>query len=212
MKDIILLGGGGHCKSVIDVIEQEAKFQIKGILDVAEKVGESVLDYPIVGTEDDLPRFIEGGAKVLVTVGQVKSSALRQRLFELVKLNKGTLATVVSPLAYVSKYAQVGEGGIIMHGAIVNAGATIGRNTIINSRTLIEHDAAVGDHCHIATGAIINGDCQIGNQVLIGSRSVLRQGVKICDSAIVGMGSLVLHDIKYTGTYFGNPVKERTQG
>lgn len=207
-KEIILVGGGGHCKSVIDVIEQEGSFRIRGILDVPEKVGQEVMGYPITATEEELPALLKDVKYALITVGQVKNSAVRLRLFELVKAAGGQLPVLVSPQAYVSRHAQIGEGSIVMHGAYVNAGARVGANTIINSQALVEHDAQIGNHCHISTGAVVNGDCQVGNHVLIGSRASLRQGVSIADQVLLGMGSVVLHDITEPGIYVGVPAKK----
>lgn len=207
VQDIILLGGGGHCKSVIDVIEQEGTFQIKGILDVPEKLGQEVMGYPIIGTEKDLGALLKKVRHVLITVGQVRSSAVRVKLFEQAKSAGAQLPLIISPQAYVSRHAQLGEGSIVMHKACVNAGARIGANAIINSQALIEHDAYIGAHCHISTGAVINGDCRVGSHVLIGSRTALRQGLSISDEVLVGMGSIVLQDIHEPGTYAGIPAQ-----
>lgn len=207
-EDILLLGGGGHCKSVIDVIEQEGLFRIKGILDVADKVGQEVMGYPIIGTEEDLTALLKETSHVLITVGQVRSSAVRLKLFEQAKAAGGRFPVIISPRAYVSPHAELGEGSIVMHGACVNAGVKVGINTIINSQALVEHDACIADHCHISTGAIVNGDCQVGSHVLIGSRASLRQGISIADHVLLGMGSVVLHDISEPGIYAGVPARK----
>lgn len=207
-KEILLIGGGGHCKSVIDVIEQERIYTIKGIVDVAEKVGQQVSGYNIIGTEEELPELLKASPYAVVTVGQVRDSALRIKLFELIKNADGQLPVIISPQAYVSPRAVIGEGSIVMHGASVNAGAKVGVNAIINSQALIEHDAEVGEHCHISTAAVINGDCTLGHHILLGSRAVLRQGVKIADKVLIGMGSVVLHDINQPGIYAGVPAQK----
>jgi sugar O-acyltransferase (sialic acid O-acetyltransferase NeuD family) len=207
-KEIILLGGGGHCKSVIDVIEQEGSFRIKGILDVPEKVGQEIIGYHIIGTEEELAALLKETEHVLITVGQIRSSTIRLRLFEQAKAAGGQLPMIISPRAYVSRHARIGEGSIVMHDACVNSGARVGVNTIINSQALVEHDARIGDHCHISTGAVVNGDCKVRNHVLIGSRASLRQGVSIAEHVLVGMGSVVLHDITEPGIYAGVPTKK----
>ncbi len=207
-QEIILLGGGGHCKSVIDVIEQQGTYQIRGILDVADKVGQVILGYPIIGTEEDLANLMKNIRFALITVGQVKSSTIRKKLYDQVKKVGGELPVIISPRAYVSPHSQLGEGSIIMHGACINAGAKLGVNTIINSQALIEHDVHISDHCHISTGAIINGDCRIGSHVMIGSQATLRQGITISDHVLIGMGSVVLRDINQPGIYAGVPAKK----
>lgn len=175
MEKIILVGAGGHCKSVIDVIEQVGEFEIEGILDVPERVGEDVLGYSIIGTDDDLAQLRKRIACACVTVGQVRSSELRRRLFELLLKNNYEVPVIISPLAYVSKHATIGKGTVVMHHAIINAGAKVGKNCIINSKALVEHDADVGDYCHIATGAIVNGGVKIKEGTFFGSNATSKQ-------------------------------------
>lgn len=202
-KELILVGGGGHCKSVIEVAES-AGYSILGILDMPEEVGKTVLGYKVVGTDDDIPQFV-GKAEFVITVGFIKNPAIRIRIFDKIKSAGGRLATIVASTARVSKYAEVGEGTVVMHQAFVNAGAKIGCNCIINTFSNIEHDAQVGDQCHISTGTMVNGDCKIGERVFIGSQSALANGVTVGDDIIVGAGSLVRKSISTKGIYSGNP-------
>ena len=202
-KELILVGGGGHCKSVIEVAES-AGYSILGILDMPEEVGKTVLGYKVVGTDDDIPQFV-GKAEFVITVGFIKNPAIRIRIFDKIKSAGGRLATIIASTARVSKYAEVGEGTIVMHQAFVNAGAKIGCNCIINTFSNIEHDAQVGDQCHISTGTMVNGDCKIGERVFIGSQSVLANGITVGDDIIVGAGSLVRKSISTKGIYSGNP-------
>lgn len=198
-KPILLIGAGGHAKACIDVIEQERRFAIAGLVGMPQEVGFQILDYPVLGTEADLPGLLENCSHALVTVGQINSPLLRMRLFDLLERNGCDLPTVVSPRAYVSPHALLGAGTIVMHGAVVNAGAVVGRNCILNSQSLIEHDAKIEDHCHIATGALINGSASIGAGTFIGSGSSVRQGIKIGNQCLIGMGQRVLADCE-TGT------------
>ncbi|MDD5997070.1 MAG: acetyltransferase [Bacteroidales bacterium] len=202
-KELILVGGGGHCKSVIEVAES-AGYSILGILDMPEEVGKTVLGYKVVGTDDDIPQFV-GKAEFVITVGFIKNPAIRIRIFDKIKSAGGRLATIVASTARVSKYAEVGEGTVVMHQAFVNAGAKIGCNCIINTFSNIEHDAQVGDQCHISTGTMVNGDCKIGERVFIGSQSALANGITVGDDIIVGAGSLVRKSISTKGIYSGNP-------
>ena len=188
-KELILVGGGGHCKSVIEVAES-AGYSILGILDMPEEVGKTVLGHKVVGTDDDIPQLV-GKAEFVITVGFIKNPAIRIRIFDKIKSAGGRLATIVASTARVSKYAEVGEGTVVMHQAFVNAGAKIGCNCIINTFSNIEHDAQVGDQCHISTGTMVNGDCKIGERVFIGSQSALANGITVGDDIIVGAGSLL---------------------
>ena len=203
MKKLYLIGGGGHCKSVIDVAES-AGYNIIGILDIPENIGKSVLDYKVIGTDDDILQFADK-AQFIITVGFIKSPAIRMRIFDKVKEAGGKLATIIASTAHVSRYASLGEGTVVMHQAVVNAGTRIGENCIINTFCNIEHDAVIGDQCHISTGAMVNGDCKVGKLCFIGSQSVLANGISICDDVIVGAGSLVRKNILKPGIYSGNP-------
>lgn len=202
-KNLILVGGGGHCKSVIDVAES-AGYNILGILDMPEEVGKFVLNYEVIGTDEEIPHYAEK-AEFIITVGFIKTPAIRIRIYNRIKESGGKLATIVASTAHVSRYATIGEGTVVMHQAVVNAGAQIGANCIINTFTNIEHDAVVGDQCHISTGTMVNGDCKVGNRVFIGSQSVLANGITVGEDIIVGAGSLVRKSISDKGIYSGNP-------
>jgi len=204
LKKIILVGGGGHCVSCIDVIESTGKYEIYGILDVPEKVGTRVLNYPIIGTDSDLARYAKEHFCFIVTAGQVRSSAVRKKLYGLIKSVNGTVETIVAASAIVSKHCVIQEGSMIMHRAFINAGCQIGINCIINSCALIEHNTSIGAHTHISTMTTINGDCTIGDGSFVGSNSVINQGVKVVENVVVGAGSVVNKDIGSTGIYAGN--------
>jgi len=191
MKEIILIGGGGHCKSVIDVIEQEGKFQIIGIVDKPELLGVKVLGYPVIGNDSDLVDLSKKYRYALVTVGQIKSSSLRVRLFKLAIKVGLTMPNIISPRSYVSKHAMIGQGTVIMHDALVNANAKIGENCIINSKALIEHDAIIEDFCHIATNAVINGAAIVRQGSFLGSGVITKQSVKVKKNSFIKAGSLV---------------------
>ena len=192
MKEIILIGGGGHCKSVIDVIELEGKFKIAGIIEKDKNlIGQKVLDYEVIGCDEDLGKLREKYEYAFVTVGQIKTPDLRTKIYEKLKKLNFKLPVIVSPLAYVSKYAKIEEGTIIMHHALVNANAKVGKNCIINSKALIEHDALIEDFCHISTAAVINGGVIVKRGSFIGSNSVTKEYIEIKENSFIKAGSLV---------------------
>tara|TARA_B100000795_G_scaffold261245_1_gene237842 strand:- start:672 stop:1250 length:579 start_codon:yes stop_codon:yes gene_type:complete len=191
MKEILLIGGGGHCRSVIDVIEQEGKFQIVGIIDKAELIGHNVMGYPIIGSDSDLKGLAKKYSYALVSIGHIKSSDLRESLFELAKNAGFKLPKIISPRAYVSKHAYIGKGVVVMHDALINVNASIGNNCIINSKALIEHDSEVNEHCHISTNTSINGNVVIESGCFIGSGAVIRESMTIKKNSFVKAGSLI---------------------
>lgn len=187
--NIILIGGGGHCLSVIDVVEQEDKYNIKGILDDTKKG--NVLGYPILGNRDLVRELSTEGMFFLITIGQIKSSSTREDIALLLDSCKANLATVISPLAYVSKHATIGEGSVIMHNAIINAKAKVGKHCIINTKANIEHNVQIGDFCHISTCATVNGDTIVGKRTFIGSNATISNNITIVEKSIISAGNFI---------------------
>ncbi len=177
---ILLIGGGGHCRACVDVLEQEGRFQIAGVVERNGGPREAVLGYPVLGTDEDLTKLKGKYEFVLVTVGQIKSA---------------------TPRSYVSPHAKLGSGTIVMHDVLVNAGVHVGENCILNSKSLIEHDAVVGDHCHISTGSILNGEAQIGHESFVGSGAVVREGINVGTRSLVAGGTRVMRDLPENSNY-----------
>lgn len=186
---LILVGGGSHCIACIDVIEQEARFEIAGIVDKDTTDG-MLLGYPVLGSDNDLKILRETYSSALIAVGQIKSPSNRIRLFEQLKSLDYALPIIISPRAYVSKHTVIGEGSIVMHDSLVNAGAKVGNNCIINTKALLEHDSIVEDNCHISTGAIINGGAMICQGSFVGSNAVTKEAVKTRVNDFIKAGSL----------------------
>jgi sugar O-acyltransferase (sialic acid O-acetyltransferase NeuD family) len=188
-EKIVLVGGGGHCHSVIDVIELEDKYEIIGIVDKKELIGQKVLGYEVIACDDDLETLYKECKKAVVTVGQIKSNSLRVKLFKNLKSIGFTLPIIKSPLAYVSKYSKIDEGTVVMHHALINANVTVGKNCIINTKALLEHDVKVEDNCHISTASVINGGVVVKEGTFFGSNAVSRESMEV--SGFIKAGSLV---------------------
>ena len=200
---LILVGGGGHCQSCIDVIESTGQFEIKAIVDRAENLGRQVSGYDIEYTDCDLPELISQYHNVLVCLGQIKTPEPRKNLFKKLTELGGNFVSPVSPAAHVSPHACLGKGSIVMHYALLNAGVQVGFGCIINSRALLEHGVKTGDFCHVSTGAIINGNSSVGSGCFIGSGAIIAQGINIGQNAIVAAGSIVLTDVPPGCTVYG---------
>ena len=189
-RPLILLGGGGHARSTLDVIAECEGMTITGILDDSLEPGHPVLGVRVLGQTEMISEFVDTHHFV-VALGKIGRSEKRRELAERCWAVGGSLRTIISPHAYVSPHSVVGEGAVIFHGAVVNAGAHIGRNCIINSLALVEHDSVVGDHSHVSTGALVNGTCHIGNNVFLGSGSVLHHKAIVEDDAVVSAGQII---------------------
>lgn len=190
-QNIILIGAGGHAVSCIDVIEQENKYNIHGLVGLKDEVGKKISGYDVIATQDELVNLSKNFRYAFIAVGQIKSVKLRIDLYESV-LNTGfKIPSIISPQSFISRTVQVGEGTIIMNGVILNSGVRIGNNCIINSKALIEHGTQVADHCHISTGAILNGDCVVESKSFVGSGAIVKHGITIKTSSFVNMGQIV---------------------
>lgn len=208
-QKLILLGGGGHCISCIDVVQSTGEFEIVGILDQNIEIGTKILDYQVLGNDDLIPELVNQGCGFLITVGQIKSAKVREILYQKVKNAGGFLPVIIAKNALVSKYAKIDEGSIVMNNAFVNSMSKIGKCAIVNSGALLEHECVVGHFCHISTSATINGQVQVGNHCFIGSKSVVNNNIKISSGIILGAGSVVINDLTESGIYAGVPAVKK---
>ncbi len=207
-EEIILVGGGGHCQSCIDVIEAQDEFSIAGIIDTREKVNKDVSGYRIFADDDELPGLVKEYDYFFITLGQIKSALRRRELFSLLTELNAKLPVIISPQSYIAASAGIGPGTIVMHNALVNAASHIGKNCIINTAAIIEHGVKIADHCHISTGAVVNGNCSIGEEVFIGSNAVLCNDIYVVEKSVIGAGAVVTHSLDEPGIYAGNPAKK----
>ena len=205
ITSLIVVGAGGHAVSCIDLLEQTSSVKIIGLVGRQEEVGTTVCGYPVLGVDAALSELRAAASNALVAVGQICAPDLRIDLFQRLKTFDYKLPVIVSPVAYLSRHADIDEGTIVMHGAIVSAGTQVGVNCIINSRALLEHGVTVGDHCHISTAAVVNGDAVIGDGTFVGSGAVIREGVRIGRRCLIGMGAIVRHDLSDESVFFGTP-------
>lgn len=210
MEPIILIGGGGHCLSCIDVIMLENRFEIIGILETSDKIGTMLSGIKIIGTDDDIPDLISRCHNFLITIGQIKSSEKRFNIYNMVKSYGGNFPVIISPKAYVSSSATIDEGSIIMHKSLINTRASIGKNCIINTGALIEHEVTIGDFCHISTQAVVNGQVFVGKNSFIGSNSVIANNLTLPDKVILAAGASLLRRPEKSGIYIGNPARLTT--
>lgn len=206
--NLLLIGGGGHCHSVIESIERNDLFTIAAISDIPSKKGAKVLDYRIDFSDEDILQIKFPDLKYLITIGQIKTPLPRIKMFEFLKSHNLPLAVICDPSAVISKRSILGEGTVVLRNCFINTGVSIGVNCIINTSAMVEHDSKIGNHTHISTGAIVNGDCTIGDECFIGSGAIISNGVSVCSNTLVGAGSVVFKNITSPGTYIGNPARK----
>ena len=209
MEDILLIGGGGHCKSVIDSIKSMDEFNIIGILDNKEKIGTFIDGIEVVGCDDDSRYFFEKGCKnAFITVGSIGDTSIREKLYNDLKNVGFRFPIIRDETSIVSKNIVIEEGTFIGKGVIVNSGTIIGKNCIINTGSILEHDCKIKDFVHIAPGVSLSGNVSIERKTHIGTNSAIIQGVKIGKSCIIGAGSVVIKNIDDFKKAYGNPCRE----
>ncbi|MEW5767138.1 MAG: acetyltransferase [bacterium] len=208
MEKIIIIGGGGHARVLIELIRLSGQYEIVGILDSQFKVGSSVSGISVLGNDDLLPQLYAKGIKnACIAVGSIRDNSQRKMLYEKVKEASFSVPILIHPRAIISEDIQVSEGVQIMAGAIVQADCSIGENTIINTGAIVEHDCNIGWHVHLCPGVVISGGVSIGDSAFIGAGATVIQGVKIGRKAIIAAGSVVVNDVADGITVKGVPAK-----
>lgn len=207
MKKIVLIGGGGHCKVIIDIIKNTNEYEIVGITE--KKIdADKVLDVPIIGDDNFLKNIYKNGVEyAFISLGAIDNVKLREKLYKKVKNIGFKVPKLIHKSAVVSPYAKIGEGTCVMAGAVINAGVKVGNNSIINTGSIIEHDCIIGDNVQISPGAILAGNIKVKNNSLIGMGSNIIQGVTIGENVTIGAGAVVINDILDNLVAVGMPAK-----
>lgn len=207
-KRILLVGGGGHCKSVLDSLIDYHEFSEIAIIDKAEKRGTEILGIPVIGSDEELEfLFNEGFKYAFVTIGSVGKPFKRIEIFSQLQKIGFEMPNIIDSSAIVSKHTTLGRCVYVGKNTVINSGATVGKGVIVNTSVTIEHECNIGDFVHIATGAVLCGEVNIGSNSHIGANSTIKQRIKIGENSIIGMGAVVLKNIPDHSVAVGNPAK-----
>ena len=210
MSKLVLIGGGGHCKSVLDVALRMNEFEEIVITDPDITPGSQILGCSVVGDDSYLDQLRRDGFEyAFITVGSVQINPLRERL-----ANKATslgfkFPIIQDPSAIVADSAIIEDGTFIGKNVVINAEANIGKHCIINTGAIIEHECSVGDFSHISVGTILCGEVSVGNSCMIGSGSTVIQCLNIGNSVVIGANSTVLTDVEDNMKCYGIVKKNR---
>ena len=200
-KKIMIIGGGGHAKVIIDCI-RAAGDKPEGILDDRITPGTTVLGVPVLGRTDRWKEYAQHD--FVIAIGH---NGVRARIAESMQVN---WYCPVHPQAVVSEYAVLGQGTVVMPGAVVNAGARVGAHCIVNTGSVVEHDCELGDYVHISPKAALGGTVTVGMGSHIGIGAAVRNNISVCGSCVIGAGTVVVKDITEPGTYIGVPARKQT--
>lgn len=206
MKKIILIGAGGHCKVIIDIIKSMDEYEIVGITDI--KASGKLLDIPIIGNDTILQGAYDSGVDhAFIGIGALYDINMRNIIYSKLKNIGFKLPALIHKDSIISPYAHIGDGTCIMAGAVVNASSYIGENCIINTGSVIEHDCIVEGNSHISPNVSIGGGTRIGCNTHIGIGTSVIQGIAIGDNVTVGAGAVVIDDIPDNVVSVGVPAK-----
>lgn len=209
MEKIILIGAGGHAKSVIDTIETGGNYDIVGFVS-NESVGKKIYkDYVCIGHDDDLDEIYASGIRnAFVCIGYMGHGNIRNELYNMLCKKGFCVPAIIDASAVVGNSAVIAEGVFVGKRSIVNANSVIDKMAIINSGAIIEHDSHIGGFSHIAVGAVCAGNTQIGCNSLIGANATIIQGISIGDNCIVGAGAVVVKNVEDNITVCGVPARK----
>lgn len=206
MKKIVLIGAGGHCKVIIDIIKSTNEYDVIGITDKITKG--TLLSIPIIGNDNLLQQiYNEGIQYAFISIGSLNNLNIRNNIYKKLKNIGFNIPVLIHKTAVVSPFSHIQEGTCVMAGAIVNPGANIGKNCIINSGSIIEHDCKIGDNTHISPNVSIAGGVNVGFNTHIGIGSSIIQGKIVGDNVTVGAGAVVIDNIADNSLAVGIPAK-----
>ncbi|MEO1814735.1 MAG: acetyltransferase [Acetobacterium sp.] len=205
---LLLIGGGGHCKTVVEAVLLSGEFNEVGIIDKPQKTGSSVLGVKIIGNDSDLPCLKENGFEyAFISLGSIGDAGRRIELYKILVELGFKVPSIVHPSANISPHSEIDEGVFIGKNVIVNGDTKILKNSILNTGCIIEHDCQIGSFVHIAPGVILSGNVIIGNNTHVGAGTVVRQDISIGDNTVIGIGSVVTKEIGGNSLAYGNPCR-----
>ena len=196
MKRLLIVGAGGHGRSVAEAVLAAGKYELAGFVDDAAPALQQVWHLPVFGDTADLARYREHADAAIVAMG---NNRLREALQHALYAAGFALATVVHPQAMVSPRAVIGEGGAIMAGAIVGTGAQLGAGVIVNCGAVVDHDGRVDDFCHLGVNAAMAGGSVLGRSAWMQAGSALGYGALVESGRVLGPGEVVNRTINSNG-------------
>ncbi len=205
-RDVILLGGGGHAKVVLDAL-RACCIPVRGFCDdnpeaaLGAVIGRESHLGPLEAMVERAANF-EMKGRLMPAVGD---NTLRLGWVD--RLGRTWITSVTHPSAVLSLNVKIGDGVFIGAGAIVNNSTTIGDAAIVNTGAIVEHDCTIGAGVHIAPGAVVGGGCRIGKRALIGLGARVLPGVSIGEGATIGAGAVVTREVGEGTTVVGVPAR-----
>ena len=196
MKRLLIVGAGGHGRSVAEAVLAAGSYKVVGFVDDAASALQHVWALPVFGATADLTSYREYADVAIVAMG---NNRLREELHGRLTVAGFELATVVHPKAVVSPRAVIGAGCAIMAGAIVGTEAQLGAGVIVNCGAVVDHDCRVDDFGHLGVNAAMSGGSVLGRGAWMQAGSVLGYGAIVEAWRVLGSGEAVNKSINRNG-------------
>lgn len=207
-ENIFVFGASEHARYTIDIIEQEGRYSIVGVIDSSLKIGDSIDDYKVIGSVSNLIELAKSHNvyKGIVAIGDnfTRYIVVQQILKEIEHFH---FVSIVHPNAVLGKNVKIGQGSLIMAGAIITNDVVIGDHCFIATKASFAHDSVLGDFSSLNPGVTTGGNVNIGKCTAIAIGTNIIHGITIGDHTVVGSSSLVLKDIGDNVLSFGIPAK-----
>jgi acetyltransferase EpsM len=193
---IIIYGGGGHGKALIELIQTLNQYQIVGIVDDGIPKDKQILGYPVLGGSLVLRELYRNGTRLAVNaVGGIGNLKIRVKVFQELIAAGFSCPAVIHPTAFIERSAIISDGVQIFPHAYIGTEVSLGFGSIVNTGAIISHDCKLGDYANISPGAILAGEVEIGESVLIGMGVTINLQAKVGKNARIGNGATVKQDI-----------------
>ena len=201
MKPLVIIGAGGHGKSVADVAKAQGYKDISFLDDNVES--SSVMGIKVVGKLCDVDKYISN-SDIFVAIG---NCGVRSEITKKLLANGANIATLIHPSAIIGSCVEIGVGVVIMPGVVINNSTKICDGVIVNTSSSIDHDCYVGEYSHVSVGAHVAGTVKLGSEVFLGVSSAVINNISIVDKVTIGAGAVAVKDIKESGVYVGVPCR-----
>ena len=206
-EGIVIIGAGGHCKLVIDILVKNGRYRILGLLDQEKPKGYDVLGCEVIGKITDFRKLLPADCNVFIAIG---SGVIRNAIAEDIKNVRKDIKfpSVIHPSAIIGEEVTIGEGVSVSAGVIVNPSARIHPFALINTKASIGHDSRVCLSCTIGPGVTIGGNVKIDGFTTVGMGANIIQGISIGSYSTIGAGALLLKDCNPHSKMYGVPAKK----
>ena len=203
MKDIIIIGAGGHGREIA-WLSRRCGRSVRGFLDnTPNKQGANICGVPVLGKLDQCLSFLE--CEFVIAIGAPRA---RKKIIENIFQGKNIqYATLIDPTAIIGENIEIQEGSMICAGTILTIDVQLGKHCIVNTNAVLSHGVIIGDYVTVAPNVSVSGDVTLGEMVEVGANATIREKVSIQNGAMVGMGAVVTQNISKNHVVVGNPAK-----